>query len=56
MSRQQHPVYGDPRRFQVVVDFVAERFAGRARYVVDFKGPKNVALISEAPRDPSRLA
>jgi hypothetical protein len=42
MSRKQHLVYGDPRRFEVVADFVAERFSGRARYIADVAGGKGV--------------
>ena len=30
MSRKQHPVYGDPQRFEL-----------------DFKGPKNIAIVSK---------
>ena len=36
MSR--HRFHGDPARFEVVADFVADRFGGRARYVADVAG------------------
>ncbi len=42
MSRKQHSVYGDPRRFEVVADFVADRFSGRARYIADVAGGKGL--------------
>jgi hypothetical protein len=42
MSRRRHPVYGDPRRFEVVADFVADRFSGRSRYVADVAGGKGI--------------
>lgn len=42
MSRKQHPVYGDPRRFEVVADFVAKRFGRKARYIADVAGGKGI--------------
>jgi len=42
MARQQHPVYGDPHRFEVVADFIAARFAGQARYIADVAGGKGL--------------
>lgn len=50
MSRKQHPVYGDPRRFEVVADFVSERFAGRAHYVADVAGGKGLLTRQLAKR------
>ena len=42
MSRKQHRVYGDPRRFEVVADFVTRRFAGEVEYVADVAGGKGL--------------
>ncbi len=42
MSRKQHPVYGDPRRFEMVADFVAKRFSRKARYIADVAGGKGI--------------
>lgn len=42
MSRKQHPVYGDPRRFEVVADFVAKRFSRKAHYIADVAGGKGI--------------
>lgn len=43
MSRKQHLLYGDPRRFEVVADFVIDRF-GREdiEYVADVAGGKGL--------------
>jgi hypothetical protein len=35
-------VYGDPKRFEVVADFVGERFGGKTRYVADVAGGKGL--------------
>ncbi len=42
MSRNQHPVYGDPRRFEAVADFVASRYANRIQCVADVAGGKGI--------------
>jgi hypothetical protein len=42
MSRKQHPVYGDPRRFEVVADFIAKRFSRKAHYIADVAGGKGI--------------
>ena len=42
MSRQQHLVYGDPNRFQVVADFVLTEFGKQARYIADVAGGKGI--------------
>ena len=42
MSRRQHQLYGDPRRFEVVADFIDERFSGQVRYIADIAGGKGV--------------
>ena len=42
MSREQHRVYGDPRRFEVVADFVINRFSEDVRYVADVAGGKGL--------------
>lgn len=42
MSRKQHRVYGDPRRFEVVADFVIRRFSGDVEYVADVAGGKGL--------------
>jgi len=42
MSRKQHLLYGDSRRFDVVADFVIGRFSGSAKYVADVAGGKGL--------------
>jgi len=42
MSRKQHLLYGDPRRFDVVADFVMDRFSGDMEYVADVAGGKGL--------------
>jgi hypothetical protein len=42
MSRKQHRVYGDPRRFEVVADFVIDRFGETVEYVADVAGGKGL--------------
>ena len=42
MSRKQHRVYGDPRRFEVVADFVMDRFGETVEYVADVAGGKGL--------------
>ena len=33
-----HRFHGDPQRFEVVADFVAQRFLGKAKYIADVAG------------------
>jgi hypothetical protein len=42
MSRRQHHVYGDPERFEVVADFIAQQFTGKAQYIADVAGGKGL--------------
>ena len=42
MSRKQHLLYGDPRRFDVVADFVIRRYSGSAQYIADVAGGKGL--------------
>ena len=42
MSRQQHRLYGDPKRFDAVADFIEERFNGQIRYIADVAGGMGV--------------
>ncbi len=42
MSRKQHLVYGDPKRFDVVADFVIEKFGGKVKYIADVAGGKGI--------------
>jgi hypothetical protein len=42
MTRKQHLLYGDPRRFEVVADFLIRRYSGRAKYVADVAGGKGL--------------
>ncbi|MFC1717056.1 hypothetical protein ACFL6S_25535 [Candidatus Poribacteria bacterium] len=43
MSRKQHLLYGDNRRFDVVADFVMDRFSRRGiEYVADVAGGKGL--------------
>lgn len=42
MSRKQHLFYGDDRRFEVVADFIIERFSGKAQYIADVAGGKGM--------------
>jgi len=42
MSRKQQLLYGDPRRFDAVADFVIDRFEGKAKYVADVAGGKGL--------------
>ena len=43
MSRKQHLLYGDPRRFDVVADFVISRFSrAGVEYVADVAGGKGL--------------
>jgi len=46
MSRKQHRVYGDPRRFEVVADFVMDRFGETVKYVADVAGGKGLLTRS----------
>jgi hypothetical protein len=38
MSRKQHLLQGDTRRFEVVADFIIERFSGNVKYIADVAG------------------
>ncbi len=42
MGRKQHLVYGDPKRFDVVADFVIENFGGTFKYIADVAGGKGI--------------
>ena len=42
MTRKQHLLYGDPRRFDAVADFVIGRFSGSVKYVADVAGGKGL--------------
>ena len=43
MSRKQHLLYGDPRRFDVVADFVIDRFGRKdVEYIADVAGGKGL--------------
>ena len=42
MSRKQHPVYGDPQRFEVVADFIAERYGNTIYAIADVAGGKGI--------------
>ena len=42
MSRKQHPVYGDPQRFEVVADFIAERYGNTIHAIADVAGGKGI--------------
>ena len=42
MSRKQHPVYGDPQRFEVVADFIAERYSSTIHSIADVAGGKGI--------------
>ncbi|MBM3211955.1 hypothetical protein FJZ33_07040 [Candidatus Poribacteria bacterium] len=43
MSRKQHLLYGDPKRFQVVADFVISKYSGtNIKYVADVAGGKGL--------------
>ena len=42
MSRKQHLLYGDPNRFDVVAEFVIEKFIGKAKYIADVAGGKGM--------------
>ena len=42
MSRKQHPVYGDPQRFEVVADFIAERYSNTIHCIADVAGGKGI--------------
>ncbi|HGJ65148.1 TPA: hypothetical protein ENS27_07130, partial [bacterium] len=38
MSRKQHLLQGDTRRFEVVADFIIERFSENVKYIADVAG------------------
>jgi hypothetical protein len=38
MGRQQHRVHGDPKRFEVLADYIAERYGNAVRYIADVAG------------------
>jgi hypothetical protein len=38
VSRQQHRLHGDPQRFDVLADYIAERFGNRVKTVADVAG------------------
>lgn len=43
MTRKQHLLYGDPRRFEVTADFVIGRFGGKSvEYIADVAGGKGL--------------
>ena len=42
MSRNQHPVYGDPQRFEVIADFIAERYSNAIDCIADVAGGKGI--------------
>lgn len=42
MSRNQHPVYGDPQRFEVLADFIAERYSNAIHCIADVAGGKGI--------------
>ncbi len=38
MGRKQHRCHGDPRRFEVVADFIHNRYGNTIRYIADVAG------------------
>ncbi len=42
MSRQQHRVHGDPRRFEILADFITERYGRSVNAIADVAGGKGV--------------
>lgn len=42
MSRRQHLVHGDPRRFEVVADFIASQYGKTIRSIADVAGGKGI--------------
>jgi len=38
MGREQHMVHGDPRRFEVLADYIAARYENSVRYIADVAG------------------
>ena len=38
MARRQHRFHGDPKRFEVLAAFIAERFGRKIRYIADVAG------------------
>ncbi|MGI8913656.1 MAG: hypothetical protein ACR2JY_07705 [Chloroflexota bacterium] len=38
MSRQQHRLHGDPQRFDILADFIADRFGNSIKTVADVAG------------------
>lgn len=38
MGRQQHRFHGDPNRFRILSDFIAERFGDSVQYIADVAG------------------
>jgi hypothetical protein len=42
MGRQQHRLHGDPQRFDVLADFIAERFGNSVKTIADVAGGQGV--------------
>lgn len=42
MKRKQHLFYGDSERFDVVSDFVIQKYSGEATYIADVAGGKGM--------------
>lgn len=42
MSRTQHPVYGDPERFEVVAEFIASYYGTAVHAIADVAGGKGL--------------
>ena len=42
MSRRQHLVHGDPRRFEVVADFIASQYGNTVHNIADVAGGKGI--------------
>jgi hypothetical protein len=51
MGRQQHHFHGDPRRFEVLAEYIAERYGDDVRYVADVAGGQGMLARQLAKRN-----
>jgi hypothetical protein len=51
MGRQQHTFHGDPRRFEVLAEYITERYGDDVRYVADVAGGQGMLARQLAKRN-----
>ena len=51
MARQQHQFHGDPQRFEVLADYISNRYGNAIRYVADVAGGRGMLARQLAKRN-----